>query len=276
MSYWNKIKNLLSPTEKEQKEEIVFTPEELREMQDRDTAVGRLLNPYDVDEYSVGGPRELYYKGLGSPNKSTIEKQHDEETTNLIADAYVKDAEKKGIIHPDEDRITKNYKIIDDVKKRKNLENVPITFKDLHSNWGEYWDDSKNIYLNTKIAPFYDIDPNRERVKKNAPSLFSRLERLSEGNPFLDEELYEKMPLSEQKKIQKLINDRHLSTSIHELRHAEDYQNHPELAKKNFNGHHFKDANKYYNEDEHDAGRIHDITAAALQRLSNMGKKKNE
>lgn len=269
MDYWDKLKGLFSPDEQEQKtEKIVFTPEELKEMNDPETVVGRLLNPDqqgedDPRQLSYDGPRQLFYK------------KGQKETVGPTADAYIKDAEKRGIVHPDEDRITKNYKIIEDIKKTKNLEDIPITFNPLHTKWGEYNRKNKSIDLNEKIAPFYAIDPQRQRLKQDAPDLFSLLAGVAQDNPFSNEEIYEKIPLSEQKDKQKLINDRHLTTSIHELRHAEDDKNYPELAKKGFYGH-FKDGRRALWENEHDAGAIHDITAAALKRLSNMGKKKDE
>lgn len=249
-------------------------------MQDSDTAVGRLLNPYNVGDYSPGGARELYYHGLGSPYKSTPIAKGEEDSVGLIADAYIKDAEKRGTVHPDEDRIAKNYKIIEDLKKRKNLEHIPIredTF--LGDAWGKYIPESKEILIDNSLLPFnYTIDPNRKREK--ASSFSERIQAVLKGNE-PGKGNYEQEPLSEQRKKQKLMNDRHLNTTIHELRHAEDYQNYPEEAG---NWAHFKGARSLLNEKDdndgvfydeiNDAGKIYDIEQAALQRLANMGKEK--
>lgn len=275
MSYWDKIKELLSlsskPEEKEE-DEVIFTPEELREMKDPDTAVGRLLNPYETGEYSYGGPRELFYKGKGSAYKSDkYGVNPDLDIVGLSADAYIKDAEKRGIIHPDEDRIAKDFKIIEDIKKRKNLEHIPIKFHSTPGAWGAYYKKSKSIQLDPeKINPFYALGPHNQTLKDNYKSM-SLAEILQNAIEYKD--MYEEMPLSEQKKRQKLQNDLHLNTTIHELRHAEERQNEPEHP--DYPGH-FKDARIYNFENEDDAGKIYDIQAAALQRLSNIGTKKRK
>lgn len=280
MGYWDKIKELISLKAEEKKgEEIVFTPEELREMRDPDTAVGRMLNPYDLEEYAKGGARELYYKGLGRPEKSNLSGgPQEKDTVGLTADAYIKDAIKRGIIQPDEDRITQNYKVIDDFKKRKDLEDVIIEHAptEKFGAWGQYFPGNKTnpsgtINLSNVIHPFYSIDPNKKRTKGNSSSV-ERILRALENRPYSDEEL-EDVPISEQKYHQKFMADRHLGTAIHELTHAEDFKNDPEEFKKGHHGH-FKDATRYRWENDADSGRIHDIEQATLQRLANMGTKK--
>jgi hypothetical protein len=275
MSYWDKIKNLLIPKNKEQTPDstIEFSPEELREMNDPKTAVGRLLNPQALDTYyssTKDGPRELYYKGIESPNRSIYEENKEDETVGVIADAYIKDAEKRGIISPDEDRITKNYKIIDDLIKRKGLENTQITHSETPGAKGEYSPDSNAIYIKNEVNPFYSIDPHKKRSKLN---LFDRIQAIAEHRNIPDEDLYEQFPVSQQKKIQKFQADDHLRTMIHELRHAEDYKTNFDESKQGYPAH-FRDAKGYRWEDEHDKGKIHDVLAAALQRLSNIGTKK--
>jgi hypothetical protein len=250
MSYWDKIKKLVSSTspEKQKDEEIVFTPEELREMRDPDTLVGRLLNPYDVDKYAypLGGARELYQHGLGTTEKSNKDNSlKDDETTGLIADTYIKDAEKRGVISPDEDRITKNYKIIDDIKKIRGLGDADIV------------QDTRDFFTQFAPARHGDYHPYAKRILLHP-----------DVDPF---------DVADNKKEQKLNMDRHLADTIHEVMHAEDIESDPEKKPRRYRGHFAKaDGRGWFSETPEFRGRIHEIEQAALQRLANMGKKKNE
>jgi len=258
MSYWSKLKSFLDNSEEEampSSPEIEFSPEELREMRDPTTAVGRLLNP-QYGPY-VSGAGEMFYKGRGSPFRSIEESDAYKEAEAAASEAYLKDAEKMKVTLPNDDRITKNYKIINQIKKEKGLENVPIhESTPMLGAYGKFNADKNSIFVNNEINPFEYIDSNREDER----SLMEALHGILAGKKL------PKMPIAKQKQQQTEQLNRHLNTIIHELRHAEDYK---KEGKLDYPGH-FRGA-PVYGWDEHDSGKIQDIQSAALRRLMNIG-----
>lgn len=279
MSYWDKLKTLLGEKEEGSEEKIPnieFTPDELREMNDPTTAVGRMLNPQLVKDYGQGpealfsGAREMFRKGSGSPDRSIDPYTALKESQAAIADAYLKDAEKRGIVSSSDDRITKNYKIINDLIEQKNLKDVKFKNEQLPNGYGEFDLTDNTITLNSsKTNPFEYVKEGK--LDYDAVGVKESLTRLLNGEK--DSEIYPKLPISKQKEIQNFRLNKHLNTMIHELRHAEDYKNNPEEAKKGYGGH-FKNASRLLGEDSNDSGKVQDVQSAALQRLSNMGRKK--
>lgn len=267
MSYWDKIKNAIGLNEKkdltEKNKEIVFTPEELREMRSPDTVVGRLLNPvYKSEEFPKGGARELYEqvelpKDADYADYFDINKKRDDAISGKIADAYIKDAEKRGIVHPDEDRATKNYKIIEDFKKRKGLSNVSIV-QEPHS--------FRHGFVTDSTEPGrYQPDADRIVMYPHSKTPFDL------GKPTKDK-MYDYFPSEKQ---QKFNADKHLTDTIHEIMHAEDFETDREQAEKGYPSH-FKNAGlgTWFAETPEYKGRMYEIEQAALQRLANMGKEK--
>lgn len=265
MSYWDKIKSTLgiAPEELDSKSsKIEFTPDELREMRDPTTAVGRMLNPQD-GPYS-SGVAEMFYKGSGSPFRSIEKSDAYKEAEAAASEAYLKDAEKMKVTLPNDDRIAKNYKIINQIKKEKGLENVPIyESTPMRGAYGKFNADKNSVFVDDEINPFEYIDSNREDER----SLMEALHAILTGKKL------PKMPIAKQKQQQKEQLNRHLNTIVHELRHAEDYKKDPE-GELDYPGH-FKDA-PVYGWDEHASGKIQDIQSAALRRLMNIGTKKSK
>ena len=278
MSYWDKITGLLKQKKEEKPEEemseIEFTPDEWREMNDPTTAVGRLLNPqtplrsYMGEEYPRfdSGGIELFKKGRHSPLRSIEKNKAYEEALAATAEAYLKDAEKRGIVSSSDDRITKNYKIINDLIKQKNLEDVKIKNEYTPDAYGKFDEATNTVKIDPELNnPFEYLD---ERKLDKRPL---KLKDWFSGKK--DSELYPKMSMSKQKQIQENKLNKHLNTTIHELRHAEDFKKDPK-NEGHYHGHFLNVPNYFF--DETSSGKIHDIHVAALQRLSNMGTKKKK
>lgn len=272
MSYWERIKSAFGvKPEKVESDtsQIEFTPSELREMRDPTTAVGRMLNPQGVVKNSNGqhylsGAAEMYYTGSGSPFRSIKKSDAHKEAEAAASDAYLKDAEKMKVTHPNDDGMTKNYKIINQIIKEKGLEDVSIhESTPLKGAYGMFDSDKNSIFVDDEINPFEYINSNRE----DTSNLMETLSSILAGKKL------PKIPIAKQKQQQKEQLNRHLNTIIHELRHAEDYKKDPEHKFK-YPGH-FKDA-PVYEWDEHASGAIQDIQAAALRRFMNMGTKKKK
>jgi len=330
MGYWDQIKNLLGVKEETKSErKIKFSPEELREMNDPTTAVGRLLNPRipattdrhldflgdkpTLRDVLMGNPitprsdqfdgmpllrsedftrylqrkqlfrdrdpedpgEEFLYYGTGDVFSSIDPYQAANETSEAIADAYRKDAIKRNIISPDDDKITQNNKIVEDIIKTKGLEDTKIKYGSVGPAEGKYHKNKNEITIGQKYDPFIGLgwpvyntrgfltyppdstDPDRFYSGKRLNELTELQKKRLEGNKL----------------------DHNLATQIHELRHAEDAKKGKEELHRN---QHFNDANVL--NDGHSfhrdgmylppndlSGHLYDIRAAALQRLSNMG-----
>jgi len=282
MSYWSKLKKLLGQKQEgseEKSPDIEFTPDELREMNDPATAVGRLLNPQrpltKVEKDPLfnwgrlySGAHELVSTGKYSTERSIEEKNAIKEARAAAAEAYLKDAEKRGIVSSFDDRITKNYKIINDLTQRKNLKDVKFKNEKLSDAYGEYESKDNAITLDPdKTNPFEYL--KKGKLDKNAVSLAEVIAGALGDKK--DSQIYPEMSTSKQKESQQEKLNNHLITTIHELRHAEDFKKDPE-EKGHYGGHFFETPE--YDWDETKSGRIHDVQSAALQRFSNMGRKK--
>jgi hypothetical protein len=330
MGYWDRIKNLLGVEEENKSErKIKFSPEELREMNDPTTAVGRLLNPripattdrhldflgdkptlrdvlmrnpitpsYDQfdgmpllnredydrkiqreylfrDREPQDPGKEFLYHGTGDVFSSIDPYQASNETSEAIADAYRKDAIKRNVISPDDDKITQNNKIVEDIKKTRGLQDTKIKYGSTGSAEAEYDKNKNEITISGEYDPFIGlswpvyntrgfltyppnrIDPDRFYSGKRLNELTELQKKRLEGNKL----------------------DHSLMAQIHELRHAEDAK---KSKKEKYPNQHFNDADalSHYDSLDHNgaylnadavSGRLHDIRAAALQRLSNMG-----
>ena len=282
MSYLSKLKDLLGQKQEESEEklsDIEFTPDELREMNDPTTAVGRLLNPQrpltKVEKdplFNWGriypGAYELLKKGRDSTERSIQPEKAYEEAVAATADAYLKDAEKRGVVSSSDDRITKNYKIINDLIQEKNLKNVKFKNEADLRNYGHFNEKTNTINIDPyKNNPFEYLDDTK--IHHSDDPLVDGIKRMFKQET--DSKNYPKLPISKQKEIQNNQLDKHLNTTIHELRHAEDFKKDPE-GNDDYHGH-FSNTPEY-EWDENLSGKVQDIQAAALQRLSNMGRKK--
>lgn len=282
MSYWERVKSALG-VEPEKVEpdapQIEFTPDELREMRDPTTAVGRMLNPQLLDGESprTSGAAELFYFGKDptalhrtflDPKKERYNNYQD--AMAATTDAYLKDAEKRGVVSSNDDRITKNYKIINQIKKDKGLENVQI-HESVRSPGagGSFYPENNTITTSDQINPFHYIDDNA--LDYDGIGLLEAIQnavsKAKNSTP------YPKKSISKQKQEQERNLNQHLATIVHELRHAEDHKTDPK-REQNYAGH-FKDA-PLFGGGEDDSGKIQDIQAAALQRLMNMGTKRDK
>lgn len=294
MGYWDEIKNFLG-AKTEETPELELTAEERRRQKDPSTLVGRFLNPkaeqlteeeletfentpdWKLSKYNDDAKRHPYHPELeflkhgkdsllASPSPLGID-ENVQFSEKAIADAYRRDAIKRGVISSDEDKITQNNKIIEEIKNSKNLQNVPI----------RYWPSgAMGSYLKGEITINDDLEP------------FGAIQRIKNS--------YQ----NESQKKQKIddILDNNLTTQIHELRHAENARN--LLRNKSKWGHFIDGPSDYYGEkrtkkeqelkglepltnreqgliglsDDAMSGRLTDLRMAALKELSSMGRRK--
>jgi hypothetical protein len=217
---------------------------------------------------SYPGAHELFSTGRYSTERSIPKEKAYEEALAATADAYLKDAEKRGIVSSSDDRITKNYKTMNDLIQQKNLKDVKFKSEDTPGAYGEFHKRNNTITVDPdKNNPFEYLKEGK--LDTDAVSFAEEIAGILSNKK--DSEIYPKMSMSKQKEIQEDKLNKHLNTIIHELRHAEDFKKDPE--EKGYYYGHFLDAPQY-DWDETKSGKIQDIQAAALQRLSNMGRKK--